>query len=91
MTLTLTETASNVVETIVAQSGAESGGLRIQEAGDQFAIAVAETATPQEQVVEAGGARVFLDETAATALDDKVLDARVADDGSVQFALALQG
>jgi iron-sulfur cluster assembly protein len=37
--------------------------------------------------VEISGTRLFLDEGAATALDDKVLDAGVDDEGAVSFAV----
>ena len=36
------------------------------------------------------GARVFLDNGANTALDDRVLDAEMNQDGSVRFAIASQ-
>ena len=45
---------------------------------------------PADAVVEADGARVFLDSTAQAALDDQVLDAQMNEDGSVRFALAAQ-
>ena len=45
---------------------------------------------PDDTVVETEGARVFVDPVASVALNDRVLDARVSDDGSVGFALAQQ-
>jgi iron-sulfur cluster assembly protein len=91
--LTLTETASTVVKTIVDRnSGADDTGLRINtdsEGGSEFAVTIA-AAEPTDQVVEKDGARVFLGENAVEALDDKVLDAQVGEDGSVRFALANQ-
>lgn len=90
--LTLTENAGTVVSNIVAQTGlAAGGGLRIDEQGDQFAVTIAEAPTPQEVVVEDHGARVFLSTTVAEVLDDKVLDAQIAEDGSARFAIANQG
>lgn len=92
--LTLTDTASTVVKTIAAQSpGAEDGGLRISDAAGEsanFAVAVAPTPEPTDAVVEQDGARVFLDVSASVALDDKVLDASVDENGAVSFALASQ-
>jgi hypothetical protein len=38
-----------------------------------------------------GGARVFLDETAASILENRVLDAELSNDGAVRFALGTQG
>ena len=46
---------------------------------------------PGDQVVEQAGATVYLDESAATMLDDKVLDAAVDEGGRVEFALGVQG
>ncbi len=93
--LTLTENANNVVKHIVEQS-AENGeaGLRIsQDAPDSPALHVMPTEAPQpgDQVLEEeAGARVFLEETAAVTLDDKVLDAQIDQSGGVQFTIAVQ-
>jgi Fe-S cluster assembly iron-binding protein IscA len=92
--LTLTENASAVVKNIVDQTGNEQeAGLRIsQDAADSPALNVMPTEAPQpgDQVVEDAGARVFLEETAAITLDDKVLDAQVDESGGVQFTIGIQ-
>lgn len=92
--LTLTENASTVVKTLVDQTGsADEGGLRIsQDAPDSPALHVIPSESPQpgDQVLEEDGARVFLEETAAETLDDKILDAQVDDRGGVQFTIAPQ-
>jgi iron-sulfur cluster assembly protein len=92
--LTLTENANNVVKNIVEQSSASSeAGLRIsQDAPDSPALHVMPTEAPQpgDQIVEEEGARVFLEETAAVTLDDKILDAQVDQSGGVQFTIANQ-
>lgn len=92
--LTLTDTASSVVKTIVAQSpSTDTGGLRIQGTGTpetEFQVSVAEAPEASDSVVERDGARVFLEPGAAMVLDDKVLDAQVAQDGSVRFAISAQ-
>ena len=49
-----------------------------------------EAPQPGDQVLEEDGARVFLEETAAVTLDDKVLDAAVDEGGGVQFSIAPQ-
>jgi len=88
--LTLTHTAAEAVKTIVAAvPQAEDGGVRIRDTGPTtgFELSVAKTPQPEDTVVSADGARVFLDEVAAGALDDRVLDAELAEDGSVRFAL----
>ena len=92
--LTLTENATTVVQAITEQnSQGDDAGLRISHEGsDQNALSVApvEAPEPGDTVVENGPARVFLEETAATSLDDKVLDASVDGQGQVQFSLGLQ-
>lgn len=92
--LTLTENASTVVKSIVEQSDdIQDGGLRIsQDAVDSPALHVIPTEAPQpgDQVLEENGARVFLEETAADTLDDKVLDAQIDENGGVQFMIAIQ-
>ena len=93
--LTLTENASAIVNEITSQPGlAETAGLRItSDASPQpaFEVTSAEQAEPGDLVVEQGGATVYLDESAAQLLDDKILDAAVDPSGKVEFALALQG
>lgn len=87
--LTLTDTASIVVKEIVARSGgAEGAGLRIEAEsadGTQFGVAIAPAPEAHDAVIEQDGARVYVEEHAAQALDDKTLDARVGEDGRVAF------
>lgn len=92
--LTITDTAAEAVKTILARSTEEDGvGVRITDAGGDagFELSLAPAPAPQDTVVANQGARVFLDESAATALDDRVLDAELGQDGSLRFALAAQG
>jgi iron-sulfur cluster assembly protein len=90
--LTLTDNATDVVKTITEQTTAsQSAGLRIsQQATDPNALGLQAVDSPQpgDQVLEADGARVFLDPTAAIALDNEVLDAQVDDAGTVQFGIS---
>lgn len=89
--LTLTENASTIVKTLTGQNTeTEDAGLRIASSNPQstaFAAAVAPIPEPADQVVEVSGARLFLEPSAAVALDDKVLDAQVDADGAVSFAI----
>ena len=57
---------------------------------DVASQAPSEAPQPGDQVLEEDGARVFLEETAAETLDDKILDAQVDDAGGVQFTIANQ-
>ena len=92
--LTLTENATQAVKAIVDQAeGTPQAGLRItQDSTDSPALNVLTTTEPApgDAVVEEAGARVFLEETAAVTLDDKVLDAAVDETGGVQFSIGIQ-
>jgi Fe-S cluster assembly iron-binding protein IscA len=59
------------------RAAADAGHRRVRQA-------------PGDQVLEEDGARVFLEETAAETLEDKVLDAQVDDNGGVQFTISVQ-
>lgn len=88
--LTLTENASTIVKTLTEQAPQDEAGLRISSSNPEhtaFAAAVTPAPEPADQVVETGGARLFLEEEAAAVLDDKVLDAQVDDQGAVSFAI----
>jgi Fe-S cluster assembly iron-binding protein IscA len=92
--LTLTDGAASVIRTLTSQPElpAETG-LRITARDEEmatFQLAVTEGPVAGDQVIEAEGARVFLEPTAATALDDKALDAQVNDEGDVAFSVADQ-
>ena len=92
--LTLTDTASTVVKEIVDRSGAPAGaGLRIDSedaTGTEFGVAIAPSPEASDAVIEQAGARVYLAEGAAQALDDKTLDAHVSEDGRVAFDILPQ-
>ena len=88
--LPLTETATTVVKTIVEQDpNTDAAGLRINGEPGAPNLTVAVVAAPEagDSVVEADGARVFLEENASVALSDKVLDANVGENGAVNFAV----
>jgi Fe-S cluster assembly iron-binding protein IscA len=92
--LTLTDNATDVVKTITQQTTeTETAGLRIsQQESDPNSLGLTPVESPQpgDQVLEADGARVYLDATAAIALDNEVLDAQVDDAGTVQFGISNQ-
>jgi Fe-S cluster assembly iron-binding protein IscA len=51
---------------------------------------VAPAPQADDQVIIEGDARVFVEENASAALDDKVLDAQLDEQGAVHFQLGLQ-
>jgi iron-sulfur cluster assembly protein len=90
--LTITDDAATAVRQISADSGLEPDpGLRISVGppspeGAALEIGLAAAAEPRDETVEEGGARVYLDEMVAPALDDKILDAELHGD-HVHFTL----
>jgi Fe-S cluster assembly iron-binding protein IscA len=94
--LTLTPSAVEVVSTMAEASGsADSAGLRIAQSGDTpevqgLEVEFVSSPADQDQVLNQGGARVFLESKAATYLDDKVLHGEFDDEGHVRFGLTPQ-
>jgi iron-sulfur cluster assembly protein len=91
--LTLTEGAVQVIRTVTSQPQLpEETGIRIvaQDTAGSLSLSVTEGPEAGDQVVEEGGARVFLESGAAMALDDKTLDAEIDDKGDVSFLIGQQ-
>jgi iron-sulfur cluster assembly protein len=92
--LTLTQNASAAIKNLTDQTAvSDEGGLRISTTDDatgSLKVELTPTPEPTDQLVEDAGARVFLEERAADALSDKVLDAQLDGDGSVRFAVGEQ-
>ncbi|MDL9981186.1 HesB/IscA family protein [Microbacterium sp. ASV49] len=91
--LTMTENAAQAVKSIVERNPqVDDGGVRIRTTGtgEGFELNVVSAPEPADTVIRTDGASVYLDELAAIALEDRVLDAEVSDEGAVQFALAAQ-
>ncbi|MFM9919712.1 Fe-S cluster assembly protein HesB [Lacisediminihabitans sp. H27-G8] len=89
--LTLTDSASTVVKTIIEPTpDVTDAALRISasEAGaTDLSLALATQAEPNDTVIVSSGAKVFVEQNAALVLDDKVLDAQVDDEGGVRFSI----
>ncbi|HEY3007270.1 MAG TPA: adhesin [Micromonosporaceae bacterium] len=91
--ITLTDNAVAVIHNLTEQPEVPDGaGLRIatDTSAGQLTLTVAPEPMTGDQVLDSGGARLFLDEAAAELLDDKSLDATIDDGGRVQFMLAEQ-
>lgn len=94
--LTVTDDAASAIRTLAGQTDApEETGVRISpttEEGSEAALtlSITEGPLPEDQVIEAQGARVFVDSGVASGLADKALDAQVTEQGQVQFMLAEQ-
>lgn len=93
--LTMTENAAEAVRAIADGCGLEpEPGLRIAPGeptpeGTPLEIGLAAQAEPQDEIVESGGARIYLDPPAAQVLDDKELDASI-DGDQVRFTIGQQ-
>jgi iron-sulfur cluster assembly protein len=95
--LVLTEAAAEAVKSVTSNPQVPEGtGLRIAPAvpdsgsPDQFQLTAALVPAEDDQVIEAAGARVFLEPQAAAYLEDKVLDAQVDEQGEAHFSLGVQ-
>jgi iron-sulfur cluster assembly protein len=89
--LAMTDAAAEAVKGVVSTQGAgEGAGLRIA-APPEGGLEVKLAALPAEddEVVEQGGAHIFIEPRAAEALDDKLLDAQV-EGGQVRFTVSEQ-
>lgn len=90
--LTITENAAEVIKMLLANNDqAASSGLRIAATADGQAIglqaSIADEPTSDDEVIETGEVRVFLESQAAEVLDQKVLDAQQSDNGEVELAI----
>lgn len=95
--LVLTEAAAEVVKTLTATPQAPEGsGLRIAssapepETPGELEVTAAAGPGQDDEVIEASGARLYLEPRAATYLADKVLDAQVDGEGKAHFSLGMQ-
>lgn len=94
--LTLTPDAASAIHTLIDQGEfPEDAALRISTRASEngvpaYALTLEVRPRPEDQIVEAEGARVFVDPQVAPALDDKSLDAHVTSGGAVEFVLASQ-
>ncbi|MGH2714616.1 MAG: hypothetical protein ACRDM7_12170 [Thermoleophilaceae bacterium] len=90
--LTITSNAADAIREIIQSTDVpDEGGIRISVArqnGAQASLELALSPAPMEgdEVLDAGGAHVFLDELAVVALDDKSLDAQI-EGGEISFGI----
>lgn len=94
--LVLTPAAVTVVNELTeGHEKTQEAGLRISTTEEPAAegglqVEVAPSPTPGDQVLGASGARVFLEDAAASYLNDMVLDAEVDEAGSAHFRMSPQ-
>lgn len=92
--LTITDSAASAIRSLTSQPDLpDDTGLRIMAQGagaPSFQLALTQGPAAGDQVVEEGGARVFLEPAAAGALEDKALDAQVNERGDLAFRISDQ-
>jgi iron-sulfur cluster assembly protein len=92
--LTLTDSAVSAIRSLTSQPELPvETGLRIMtqdEGAPSFQLALADGPVAGDQVIEEGGARVFIEAAAAAVLGDKALDAQVNEQGDVAFSVSDQ-
>ncbi|MGH3502038.1 MAG: iron-sulfur cluster biosynthesis family protein [Nocardioidaceae bacterium] len=89
--LALTENAASIIRDLASSTETPAtSGVRIaaEQDQDKLSLAVAPEATQGDEVLEQQGARVYLEQEAATLLQDTTLDAVVDNEGGVQFTVA---
>ena len=89
--LALTENVTEIVNQLTDEVPGISG-IRVatEPDGQSLSVSPAEQAAPGDQVVEQGGATVYVEEAAAAVLDEMVLDGGVDADGNIEFAVGQQ-
>ncbi len=92
--LTITDSAASAIRSLTSQPDLPvDTGLRIKTqgaGGPSFELALTEGPAAGDQVIEEGGARVFLEAAAAAVLEDKALDAQVNEQGDLAFRISDQ-
>jgi iron-sulfur cluster assembly protein len=88
--LTLAPSAVEAVDTLLhSQEVPDDAGLRIGTDGESLTLGIAPEPAPGDQVIEEGGARVFVDSEAAPMLDNAQLEAGRQGD-QIAFGLSSQ-
>jgi iron-sulfur cluster assembly protein len=86
--LAMTEDAVAAVGKLTTGPDVPAGaGLRISGVDGNLRLSVAASPHGGDSVVDASGARIFVDQNASRMLAGKVLHARTDDTGSVQFSV----
>ncbi len=89
--LTVTDRAAAAIRAVTHQPQAPDGaGVRISAEGEyaeRLVLQLAPQPGTDDKVVESAGALLFLDPTAAVALNDKELDAHSDAEGALRFTV----
>ncbi|WP_283133027.1 Fe-S cluster assembly protein HesB [Rhizohabitans arisaemae] len=93
--LTLTDNAVQVIRDLSSSSldAPDTTRIRISSQADgegSLVLSVTEAPESTDQLIQAEGVQVYLDQQAAAILDDKSLDAAVNEQGGVAFLISEQ-
>jgi iron-sulfur cluster assembly protein len=94
--LALTDAAVGVIHDLTTQPGLPEGtGLRISPqpdngSGPAYALSLSQAPDVADQVVQAADTRVYLEPGVAQQLQDKVLDAKIDEQGEIAFLISQQ-
>jgi Fe-S cluster assembly iron-binding protein IscA len=94
--LALTDAAVGVIHDLTTQPGLPDGtGLRITPQADNgtgpaFALSLSQAPESADEVIETADTRVYLEPAVAQQLQDKVLDARIDEQGEIAFLISQQ-
>jgi Fe-S cluster assembly iron-binding protein IscA len=89
--LTLSPSAADAVTGLLSQrSDSPTAGIRIDGDAPEYAVTLVPAPAADDVVIEQSGARVYLTDSAAAGLSDRVLDARVNEAGALSFTLGVQ-
>lgn len=94
--LALTDAAVGVIHGLTTQPGLPEGtGLRITPkpedgAGPAYALSLSQTPDADDEVILAAESRVYLEHGVAQQLQDKVLDAKIDEQGEIAFLISQQ-
>lgn len=95
--LAISHGAAEVIKQVVSSAQMpDEGGIRISaqppidDESVRLELSPATSPDPGDSIVEQDGANVFVEQTVAPLLDDKMLDAAVVDADSVTFSIVEQ-
>lgn len=94
--LALTQAAVGVIHDLTTQPGLPEGtGLRIAQQSDNgrgpaYALSLSQAPDVADEVIQTADALVYLEQTVAEQLDDKVLDAKIDEQGEIAFLISQQ-
>ena len=96
MVLAITSDAAVAIKQIIAQAGYdETAGLRVglNRVTDEkvsLQLLAAQRPAKGDHVVDYEGVKLFIDPQAYTTLDDRILDAKVSENGAMRFSMDRQ-